>query len=453
MNGNKSFAVDTSHSLGTNVLSIGVGVVSSIFIARLLGPQHKGNYDLIIATSGLLNVMLGFSLASGISFIVASGKTNLRKLSWCLGMTVFIQVVTAYAILGLGGKLGVAAILLPSGLDGPVVGATVLLFGFQIFRSYWRSMLIGMQKIIFVNRCDLSARIISLAIIMCISVGSALLRQPVPAMVIVLVSVFAAGLGSVFYFRRLSDILKNSAGSSRYSSVVKYSLPSYIANTAQFLSYRADIFLVNWFWDTSAVGLYVLAVNIAELVWLLPGAAATALFPKVAATQTESRKNVELASAACRFALWLSVGVAVVLGICAYPAIPIVYGEPFRESRTPFLLLLPGVIGFSVVTVLAAYIAGMGKPQTNMLVSLLAAFITITGDLLLIPRYGIAGAALASSISYLLSAVMTAVIFIGMTKVRLRSIIALNSNDIKLARGWIRYDAVKQARYLLGIGN
>jgi O-antigen/teichoic acid export membrane protein len=272
-------------------------------------------------------------------------------------------------------------------------------------------------------------------------------------MVIVMVSVFAAGISNAVYFQGLLGSLRNSAGSSGYSSVVKYSLPSYVANAAQFLSYRVDVFLVNWFWGATAVGLYVLAVNIAELVWLLPSAAATALFPKVAATQTKYRENAELASRACRFALWLSLSAAIILGVSGYLALPFVYGEAFRESRIPLLLLLPGVVGFSVVTVLAAYIAGMGRPQTNMLVSLVGALITITGDLLLIPRYGIAGAALVSSVSYLLSALLMAVIFIWRTRVSPSSIIVLSQEDITLARGWMRHDAVKQARCLLGIGN
>ena len=46
------------------------------------------------------------------------------------------------------------------------------------------------------------------------------------------------------------------------------------------------------------------------------------------------------------------------------------------------LWLLPGIVLFSIANVLAAYIAGIGKPRLNLLVSGVSLIVTITLDLL-----------------------------------------------------------------------
>ena len=63
-------------------------------------------------------------------------------------------------------------------------------------------------------------------------------------------------------------------------------------------------------------------------------------------------------------------------------------------------LLLPGIVALSVARVLAGYLLGRNRQQVDLAASLAGLVVTVAFDLILIPRYGFAGAAVASSIAY-----------------------------------------------------
>lgn len=85
----------------------------------------------------------------------------------------------------------------------------------------------------------------------------------------------------------------------------------------------------------------------------------------------------------------------------------IVYGQAYAEAVPMLLALLPGVVAYIAVKVLAAYLVGVGRLRITVIVSLIGLIATLALDFTLIPRLGAVGAAIASSVSYSLSAVVT----------------------------------------------
>ena len=61
---------------------------------------------------------------------------------------------------------------------------------------------------------------------------------------------------------------------------------------------------------------------------------------------------------------------------------------------------------------LAGYNVGIGRPEFNTYTALAGLVVTIIGDLLMIPPYGLVGAAVVSSIAYTVKAVTFTVIFV-----------------------------------------
>jgi O-antigen/teichoic acid export membrane protein len=159
---------------------------------------------------------------------------------------------------------------------------------------------------------------------------------------------------------------------------------------------------------------------------------ATVLLPKVAATE-DLAASIQHTTRVTRLALWGTALSALVLGSLATQAIPLLYGEPFRPSISALLWLLPGIVVFSIANVLAAYIAGIGKPRFNLYVSGLSLIVTVTLDLVLIPKLNIVGAAIASTASYSVAACMLIFFFIRETGASLRHLLLLSSEDIGLA--------------------
>jgi len=91
---------------------------------------------------------------------------------------------------------------------------------------------------------------------------------------------------------------------------------------------------------------------------------------------------------------------AIGLVVVGKPLIRLVYSLAFVDAYTPMLVLLPGVILLGGAKILTNELAGWGYPHYNSINAGGAFIVTVILNLTLIPRYGILGAALASSISY-----------------------------------------------------
>jgi O-antigen/teichoic acid export membrane protein len=122
-----------------------------------------------------------------------------------------------------------------------------------------------------------------------------------------------------------------------------------------------------------------------------------------------------------------------VLAVSGRVLIPFVYGKAFLGSLDAFLWLLPGITTYSLYTVLAAHIAGTGRPRLMLWISCVALVVTLVLTLALIPRIGIRGAAIASTVSYTTSAALGTLVFVRLTRLSPRLLFIPTRDDFALA--------------------
>jgi len=139
-------------------------------------------------------------------------------------------------------------------------------------------------------------------------------------------------------------------------------------------------------------------VAMAEMLWYLPNSVGFVIFPKAAATRAEEMNR--FTPRIFRLTLGLTALGAVALALLGRFLIDLVYTSAFASAYVPLLALLPGVVLLGGAKVLTNEIAGRGYLQYNSINSGIALVLTIILDLVLIPRYGVLGAAIASSIAY-----------------------------------------------------
>jgi O-antigen/teichoic acid export membrane protein len=111
--------------------------------------------------------------------------------------------------------------------------------------------------------------------------------------------------------------------------------------------------------------------------------------------------------------------------------VTIVYSDAFSPSIGPLQVLLPGVVALSIWQLLHQDIAGRGKPILNVYVNLMAVVLNILLNLLLIPKYGITGAAWATSLSYCSALLGAAFIYRRLTNNPLSTIFIPQYSDIR----------------------
>jgi O-antigen/teichoic acid export membrane protein len=162
---------------------------------------------------------------------------------------------------------------------------------------------------------------------------------------------------------------------------------------------RLDVAVLGALAGPGVLGVYAIASKYAELL-RLPGLAVNyVLYPAFAGTRAavaRARTRALLAPV-----LAVNAQAAVPLAAAAGPLLPLVYGDAFRAAVHPAWILLAGLVGDGVTGLLGAYLYGVRRPGLNSLAIGAGVLVTVAGDVLLIPRYGATGAAVASAVAYL----------------------------------------------------
>ena len=173
---------------------------------------------------------------------------------------------------------------------------------------------------------------------------------------------------------------------------------TYPASVSGYFSYRADVLVLSAILgEASSIGLYTFAVSLAELAFMIPDSVSTVFYPRVAGME---RKEADLlAPQVSRFTVLVTA--LGVLGLLPLAWVMTSFILPaYGASIVPFLILLPGIVALSVSKVVSGYISGLGLPLAVARASLANLGINVIANVILIPIIGIAGAALASLISY-----------------------------------------------------
>jgi O-antigen/teichoic acid export membrane protein len=171
------------------------------------------------------------------------------------------------------------------------------------------------------------------------------------------------------------------------------------------VSYRIELFVLDRYRGIGRVGVYSVAVQTAEILWLVAGAIATAV--TAPCLHEDEDRAVSLIARSAAKALVYTAVIGVLLGAVAPFVISPVLGHAFAGAVRPLRLLLPGVVAYAPVTVLVVYMSvRRGKPMLSLAVSVVGMIVTLIAALLLIPHHGAGGAALASTLGYLASAAL-----------------------------------------------
>jgi len=189
-----------------------------------------------------------------------------------------------------------------------------------------------------------------------------------------------------------------AAATHRLKASLSLGMRGVSSSLAMFATYRLDVFVVNYFLNPIEVGFYVLGVVISESLWQVPQAVAVTLSPRTARTVEQGSEQFTCFITRQVFLLACVMGAAMAL---ASPVlIPLIFGSRFQPSVSVVWWILPGTIAFAVAKVMAADLTARGKPEYNSMIAVTCAVLTVLLDFALIPRMGIRGAALASSIAY-----------------------------------------------------
>lgn len=382
-------------TLITRALLLFVGIVTSVILARALGPEGRGQYALLILIPALLQLFGGLGIDQSVTYLVARRRAEAGGVALTLAAfatTIGLVLIAVYALLD--ALPAYQELLDTASLERGLLWILVVLLPVNMATLCLVSALLGLERYRLYN---IAASIAPIVTLLLLSALLAVGRMDVRGAVIATAGGQLAGLvGS------LAAVLGVAPGRVRLvpglvRDATTYGWKIYGASIAWFLHYRSDMFLVGYIAGPAGLGYYAVAVGLAEKLYMAPSAVGTVLFPRVAAGPEASRQVTPFAS---RHTLWLTLGLAGTLAIVAWPLVRFLFGVAFLPAVTPLWLLLPGVASLAVGRVISSDLNGRGLPGIVARANAVALIANVALNLWWIPIWGAAGAAAATSISY-----------------------------------------------------
>lgn len=391
---NNSVLNNIFFTFGASIISLLIGTSIGIIIARTLGPSGKGLLA-VIAMVGTVVLSLGNLGIGAFNTYVISNKSVKKKdivgNSFWLGL--IIGIICFLVILVFSFNFPIFFRNIPRSY----LLLYLLSLPFFLWSNFFYAILAGEQKFRKLNILAIITQTINL-------VGVILLllvfKLDVFYILIwyVLVNIVNALFPMGFIF--LTDGIHFNFNLQVLKKTLNYGFKICLTGIFALLILRVDLYMVNFFKGMAEAGFYSLASSFGNVFFILPSSIIAVIFPKINA---EEKLKKELIAKYSRISLFLVFLMAIGALLFIRPIIGLLYGQVFLASIRPIIFLLPGLIAWSVATVLSQYFFSIGYPLKLTVCWFLVAVLNVVLNFIYIPQYGMAAAALSSTVSYVLA--------------------------------------------------
>jgi len=203
-------------------------------------------------------------------------------------------------------------------------------------------------------------------------------------------------------FPRISDL-------RRYApALVTFGAPSMVLVLLNVGLYKIDILLVSYYMTPTDTGHYRAAIQIAEFVWVVSLAMELVMIQSTSELWADGRVGeiTDLLSRVLRYVVVFTVLLLAGVFALGESFVTLYFGSGYEASVRPLRVLLPGVMGFAVARVVWPVVQAGGHLRGIVAATGLAVAINVVLNVALIPRIGILGAAVATSVAYGLMGVL-----------------------------------------------
>lgn len=432
-------------TLLTRVAVMPLGLIQGILLARLLGPAGLGQYSALLTDFNLVVTVLALGLPGALAILLGERPQRLRALLR-LGVIVWAALVVVPALCGIAASLLLptdAALwsrLLRKPAELRLIAIAVVL---QSLRDLLNNLLSGTQQFQAQNWQALGLGLLQLGLIAALAFalgggastdGVGRLSPQSAAAIQVLSNALLCVLAgrTLFQVARQHQLWTRAAPPPEDADLRRRALGISLRNLLHIipdlLLLRIDVYLLQTLLPgghyQQKLGLYQAGVRVAELIFLLPGTLNSILFAKAAAREDLTRVTLLGAKTSLYLALAALLGMALV----GRPALVLLYGARYDGSFLPCLLVLTGCCALCFSSPLAGTLAGdSAYPRSVIIAQVVALAVNVAANLVLIPRYDIVGAALASALAYTVSALIITGAFAARFRVSLGDLLRLES--------------------------
>jgi O-antigen/teichoic acid export membrane protein len=399
------FVRDSASVFATQLVVTALGVGTSVITARMLGPHDRGLFQLLVLLPTTLANFVKFGIPQANVYFVRREGASIDDIA---SNSVWFALVLG-GVLAIVAYLGRDWMIAPFLREAPpaTVIAVLALCPCVLLQAFFLGVLQAEQRFREFNIQQLLPAVLALLgmplALVWLRAGlvGAIVTQTVIAIAVtawLAVRVHRTARFRLGWNRRLARGMLTFGGKS------------YVQTLASTLHFRVDQYMIAMFLDPAQVGLYAVAVNLTNLLLKVPDATGTVLYPRIAGAG-ERAAHAET-SAVCRHTLFVMMVAALGYVVGGPLAIRLLYGQAYVGAIPALLLMLPGIVMISLYLLLTRNFTSRNRQQVNIVAAIAALAINVGLNCVLIPRWGISGAAISTAVSYSVAALILLVMFV-----------------------------------------
>jgi O-antigen/teichoic acid export membrane protein len=419
----KSFIKDLLSVFTSRAATLLLGLLGSIITARYLGPEGNGVIAAVTVYPSLFMTIGALGIQQSTTYFIGQGKYQLSEVYGAvLAILLFTSVICLLSCYLLIHDFTHAK------YKNALIFWAIAGIPFSLYTTYSAGIFLGMQKIKEFNKINWIPSAIN----------------------VVFTFIFIA----IFPFGTAGSMAGTFMGVFLMSFMVYFMIRKYVAVKPKFdfviikqllslgliyavtamitiLNYKVDIVLLEKWSNTYQLGIYSKGAILVELLWQIPTILSTITFSRSAAAKDSHAFSLKVCSL-LRFTGILIIILSIGFYFTAPWIIVLMYGKAFYGSIAVIRILLPGVILMTIYKILYQDIAGRGKPWKSMEAMLPTMILNIVLNYYWIPKYGANGSAMASSVSYSISAIIFIFVYSRYTAIPLKTMLSFSSEDKEL---------------------
>jgi O-antigen/teichoic acid export membrane protein len=367
--------------------------ILNILISRYFKADGSGEIYYAINNLSFLLLIIGFSFESGATYYIAKNEINGKKIAFFL--LTWVLFVIPLSIFLFDFTISTRNVL--HNKPELITAYCFYVTGFLLI-TYFSALFFARQNFFLSNFILFISNLVFIVFFIVFN-GNVFIHDHFIFIFFGTFLLQGSILAVIYIFQDPRISGDQFISRKEFQKLISYSGIALISNIIFFLVYRVDYWFVKLYCSESELGNYIQVSKLGQMFFVIPSIIGSVIFPIIASGQQQAKTILKTVGLMLFVVYFFFCLLLIATGKWLFPFI---YGGSFEKMYLPFIFSVPGILSLSMLYPFTAYYSGIKKIGVNIAGSLLALSFIIIGDIIIIPRSGIAGAALVSSFGYLI---------------------------------------------------
>lgn len=404
---------DAIAAFGVRCASAALLYISQVILARWMGSYEYGIYVFVwtwvLILGGLADLGLGVATIRFVPHYRETGETALLRGMLCGSRWLALALGTVIA------AAGVFVLYTFEPLDQPfMLPAYLALVCVPLYALTWVQDGIG-KAFAWMGLSMLPPYVLRPALLLIAMVGARIINLPMDATTAAAAAIvatwFTGLIQAMFMDVRVEKEVGRGPNSFDFPVWLKATWPLLIIAACEFTIQSADVLIISRYMTPTDVAIYFAAAKTMSLIMFVHYAVGSAVGNRFAALGARGDREElnSFAREAAHWTFWPSLAAAVAILILGLPLLWL-FGPQFVEGYPVMLILVVGFLLRSSMGPSEFLLNMLGKQSVCAAVQVTVALTTVALNFLLVPKYGLIGAATATSVALISGALMNNVV-------------------------------------------